>query len=56
MDCMPIEAASALPLNNGNQTAKSTATNFLESTDIENSMAKISRIVNQRRAVAPLTN
>src|SRR5450759_51580 len=30
LDCMTIEAASALPLNNGNQTARSTATNFLK--------------------------
>src|SRR5450755_3936651 len=40
MDCITIEAASALPAKNGNHTARSTATNFLERRNMESAWQK----------------
>src|SRR5450631_3026315 len=40
MDCITIEAASALPPKNGNHTARSTATNFLERRNMESAWQK----------------
>src|SRR5450631_2092 len=53
LDCMTIEAASALPPNNGNHTARSTATNFLEGRNMESAWQKSATMSTKGRLLHP---